>query len=174
MTASIRTHEIIEIERGVFWTLLVPCSVATLADVVSADTHILLVEHSPDNRLLWASLQVPLAPSQEPQESRVRSVTYDLQAPGAAFCSRVLPQISRGSGILALELLHVVPDSLRYREIMALPQRYQILRGNGWRLTFTLPHGGEYAEVTAPERSTLEELLAKPNIAAGKLAGELP
>ena len=76
--------------------------------------------------------------------------------------------------MVLLQLDRPVPDSLRYREVMALPAKYAVLRQNGWRLTFDLPHGGEYAEVTAADRATLERVLADPVVAAGKAAGDLP
>jgi hypothetical protein len=42
------------------------------------------------------------------------------------------------------------------------------------QLTFVLPHGGEYAEVTAPDRAQIERILATPLIAVIKRGRELP
>ena len=171
----LRTHEIAEIEPGVFSTLLEPCSAAVLPHVLTPDApHVWVVEYAPDPRLVWGELPVPLAPGTPPEPLRVRGLRYDFQMPAAEFVRRVVPRLPGGAGILLLQLARPVPASLRYRDVVARPEWPAILRQNGWALTFDLPHGGEYAAVAAPERRTLERLLAAPVIAVGKAAGELP
>ncbi len=175
MVNTLRTHEISELDTGVFHTILEPCSVAVLPHVLEAGTsHVWLVEHRPDERLVWGDLSVPLAANAPAEQLRVRSAVYDLQMATTEFIGHVVPRLSGGTGVILLQLDRPVPDSLRYRELSALPTRHAILRQNGWRLTFELPHGGEYAEVTAADRRTVERILADPIIAAGKVTGELP
>jgi hypothetical protein len=172
MTGTLRTHEISEIEPGVFYTILEPCSAAVLPHVLTPGTsHVWLVEHRPCERLLWAELPVPLASDAAAEPLRVRGVEYDLQMTTAEFLARVVPRLPGGASVILLQLDRPVPDSLRYRDVAA---RHAILRQNGWQLTFDLPHGGTYAEVTAADRRTLERILADPVIAAGKAAGDLP
>ena len=128
----------------------------------------------PDERILWGKLPVPLAPGAPAEPLPVRGLTYDLQLPTADFLARVVPRLNTQGGIVLLQLTRPVPDSLRYRDLLRLPRHHDVLRQNGWRLSFHLRHGGDRAEVTAPERGILERLLADPVIAAGNAAGELP
>ena len=179
MTHPLRTHEIIEIEPGVFHTILTPCSAAVLPHVLPhvlapAGSHVWLIEHRPDERVLWTELPVPLVPDAPAERLRVRDVAYDLQMPTVDFLARVAPRLPGNAGVILVQLDHRVPDSLQYRAVMALPTKYAVLRQNGWRLTFDLPHGGDHAEVTAGDRSTLERILADPVVVAGKATGELP
>jgi hypothetical protein len=175
MKRTLRTHEIVEIEPGVFYTVLKPCSAAVLPHVLAPEpSHVWLVEHRPDARLLWAELPVPLTADAPAERLRVRGLVYDLQMPTAEFLASVVPRLAGGAGVTVLQLDRPVPDSLRYAEISGAPGKHAILRRNGWRLTFDLPHAGEYAEVTAPDRGTLERVLDSPAIAAGEAAGELP
>ena len=170
-----RTHEISEVAPGVFSTILVPCSVAVLPFVLEPEpSHVWVVEHAPDPRLLWSRLPVPLTPTSRADPLRVRGLVYDFQMATDELLERVVPTLPGGEGILLLQLDRPVPDTLRYREVASRPEWSAILRQNGWRLTFDLPHGGEYAAVTAPERRTIERVLADPVIAAGAAAGELP
>jgi hypothetical protein len=175
MHHTLRTHEIAEIAPGVFTTLLVPCSAAVLRHVLAPEIpHVWIVAHAPDPHLSWSAQDVPLVPAGRPMSLRVRGLVYDFQMPTAEFLKRVLPTVPGGAGVLLLQLDRPVPDSLRYREVASRPAWHAILRQNGWRLTFDLPHGGEYAAVTAPDRGTIGRVLAEPVIAAGGVAGELP
>ena len=171
----LRTHEISELEGGVYSTLLEPCSVAVLPYVLAPEaSYVWMVEHAPDPRLQWGQLPVPIAPGAAAEPFRVRSLSFDLQMPAAEFLDRIVPRLPGDTGILLLQLAQPVPDSLRYRDVIARPAWPTILRQNGWMLTFDLPHEGEYAAVTAPDRHTLERFLAEPVMTAGKMAGELP
>ena len=175
MTRTLRTHEISEVTPGVFSTLLVPCSVAVLSHLLMPEVpHVWVVEHAPDPRLLWGELPVPLAPGMPPAPQRVRGLVYDQQLPTTAFLAEVLPALPGSAGVLLLQLDRPVPESLRYRDVIARPEWPAILQQNGWRLTFDLPHGGEYAAVTAPDGKTIERVLMHPVIAAGAARGELP
>ena len=170
-----RTHEIAEIEPGVFYSLLEPCSVAILPHILSPDVaHVWLVDHWPHPRLVWTELPVPIGVGGPMESVRVRNVCYDMQMPTAEFLGRIVPHLAAGGGARVLQLDRPVPDSLRYEDIESVPTTYEILRQNGWRLSFELPHGGEYAELTSPERRTLEAILTSPVVAAGKVAGDLP
>ncbi len=175
MGETVRTHEIAEIEPGVFYSILEPCSAAVLPYVLAPDAaHVWLVDHSPDERLLWTALPVPIKVDGPVERLLVRGVRYDLQMPTPEFLARIVPRLGAGCGLRLLQLDRPVPDSLRYHDIEKLPAKYAVLRQNGWRLSFDLPHGGEYAELTAPDRNTLEAILADPVVAAGKVAGDLP
>jgi hypothetical protein len=178
MHHTLRTHEIAEVVPGVFTTFLVPCSAAVLRYVLAPEVpHVWIVEHAPDPHLVWSEQDVLLAPAGRPMSLRVRGLVYDLEMPTAEFVERVLPVVPvvpGTAGVLLLQLDRPVPDSLRYREVVSRPAWSAILRQNGWRLTFDLPHGGEYAAVTAPDRGTIERVLAEPVIAAGGVVGELP
>lgn len=171
----LHTHDIAELEPDVFHSILEPCSVAVLPYVLAPDFgYVWLVEYAPNFRVGWSELPVPLNPSTSPQVRRVRELRYDLQVPTEDFLQGVLPQIAPDAGLVLLQLDRPVPDTLRYRRLAVEPARYDILRRNGWRLTFELPHGGEHASLTVGSRSILEAILREPVIAGGKLTGELP
>jgi hypothetical protein len=175
MERILRTHEITEVEPGSFYTVLEPCSVAVLPHVLAVDaSYVWVVEHRPDPAVRWTQLPVPLTLGGRPQALPVRDLLFDFQVSTTAFLTEVLPQLPDGGGIILLQLERPVPDTLRYRAIAEAPARHAVLRQNGWILTFDLPHGGEYAEVTTSDRRTLERILAEPIIASGRAAGELP
>ena len=172
----VSTHEVSEIEAGVFYTILEPCSLAVLPHVLVPDpaSVVWVVDHWPLAEVVWRELSVPLTANSPCESLQVRGVRYDLQMPAREFLDRVVPRLPLSDGMMMLQLDRSVPDTLRYRDIAGRANRHAILRQNGWRLTFQLPHGGEYAEVTAPDRAEIERILAAPLIAAGKAGGELP
>ena len=174
----VRTHEVSEIEPGVFYTILEPCSVAVLPHVLAPEPASIVwsVDHMPLEALVWTEMPVPLAADSPCERLRVRGVQYDFQMPTREFLDRVLPRLPLSNGIVLFQLDRPVPDTLLYRRLAELPRKHKhaILRRSGWRLTFELPHGGEYAEVTAAERAEVERILAAPAIAARKAGGELP
>ncbi len=167
------TQEISELPGGVYYTLLEPCSVRVLRHVLSPDGHVWVVRHRPSPALLWRRQAVPLALGERLVTLPIRLLEYDFQLPTADFLG-LLEAWPGDVGVTALQLDRPVPDSLDFRHVMELGRPYDVLRQNGWRLTFDLPFGGEYAEVTAAERGALERILADPVISAGREAGELP
>ena len=99
MTDTLRTHEISEIESGVFQTILEPCSAAILPHVLTpGPSFVWLVEHRPEERLLWTELTVPLVPGLPAEPLRVRGLTYDAQLSTAEFLAHVVPRLSGTPG----------------------------------------------------------------------------
>ena len=172
----ISTHEIWELEPGVFFTILEPCSVAVLPHVLAPDpaSVVWVVDHWPIAAVAWRDLPVPLTATSPCEPLRVRHVQFDFQMSAGEFLDRIVPRLPSSDGMILLQLERPVPDTLLYRDIATLPNKHAILRQNGWRLTFMLPHGGEYAEVTSPDRAELERILATPLVAAGRSGGKLP
>jgi len=175
MHRPLHTHEISEIEPGIYYTLLTPCSCAVLPFVLAAaESHVWVVGHRPDLQLRWVELPVPMRTTAELELLRVRDLSFDFQLPTAAFVRRVVPRLSSATGVTLVQLERPVPDTLTYERISQSTAGYEILRENSWILTFNLRHGGDYAEVTAPERRTLQRILDNPTIASGRSGGELP
>jgi hypothetical protein len=169
------TGEISEVQPGVFFTLLPPCSCRVAPRVLRPEPSSLvwLVRHMPHPVVEWADLPVPLFRGAAPEALRVRGAAYDVQLPLASFLDRV-PRWPEGDGVLLLQMARPVPDTLDYFRIGEGASQDAVLRRNGWLLTFDLPHGGEYAGVTCPDRGHLERVLTDEVIAAGLAAGELP
>jgi hypothetical protein len=100
--------------------------------------------------------------------------------PGVFFtllppCScRVAPRVLRPEPSSLVWLVRHMPHPVDYFRIGESASRHAVLRQNGWLLTFDLPHGGEYAGVTCPDRGHLKRVLSDDVIAAGLAAGELP
>ena len=169
------TGEIVEVRPGVFFTFLPPCTCRTLPRVLLPEpsSFIWLVRHMPHPVVEWADLPVPLSRGDAPRPLRVRGVQYDAQLPLPAFLELV-PRFRESDGVLLLQMSAPVPDTLDYFRIARGPNEHAVLRRNGWLLMVDLPHGGEYAGLTCPDRAHLERVLADRMIAAGLAAGELP
>jgi hypothetical protein len=88
----------------------------------------------------------------------VRDLEFDIQLSTNEFL-QLEPEFRHG-GILLIQLDRPVPDTLS-------PGRgsdaawYRILRENGFRLEFQLPHPGEYASVVSPDRGVLEAMATR-------------
>jgi len=92
---------------------------------------------------------------------RARLPRYDLQFGFAEFLE-VLPELRAPAGILALQMRRPVPDTLTIESLGDGLQRWNMLRENGWLLSFDLPHDGEYAWVETPDRQHLDRVLDTP------------
>ena len=156
-------HVVQEIARGVFGTLLAPCSTRVLPYLLvpAPTSFVWLVTSHPHHVLEWLDLPLPLAPDAPPRPVRARLPRYDLQFGFAEFLE-ALPELRAPAGILALQMRHPVPDTLTIESLGDGLHRWNMLRENGWLLSFDLPHDGEYAWVETPDREHLERVLATP------------
>jgi hypothetical protein len=164
------THQVREIAEGVFSTVLEPCSRWVLPHVLRPEpaSFVWLVGYRPHSRGQWVDLPLPLSQGRPAEPLRVRYPVFELQLPLIVFLDR-LPAINSWSGLLLHQMARPVPDTLRYESFSGTPGEYHILRQNGWLLTFYLPHDGEHARITCPDRTHLEGVLADPIIATHDL-----
>jgi hypothetical protein len=126
------------------------------------------VGYRPQSTLKWTDLPFPLSAGQPAERLRVREPQFDLQLPLIMFLDR-LAVIHSWAGLLLHQMSRPVADTLMYQSFAGTPSEYPILRQNGWLLTFYLPHDGEHAVVTCPDRVHVDGILSDPVIAAGKL-----
>jgi hypothetical protein len=156
-------HAVTEVGPGVFGTLLAPCSTRVLPYLLvpAPTSFVWLVTYHPHHVLEWVDLPLPLAPDVAPRTVRARLPRYDLQFAFAEFLE-VLPELRAPAGLLALQMRRPVPDTLTIESVGDGHQRWNMLRENGWLLSFDLPHDGEHAWVETPDRQHLERVLATP------------
>ena len=157
--------EIREASPGVWEAFLPPCDCHVLPHVLVPDpaSHVWLVEYRPHAPLAWADLPLPLDVGRPARILRARLPSFDLQMPLPQLLA-LLPEMHAWAGMLALQMSRPVPDTLHYQTLAASPSRDAILRRNGWLLTFSLPHDGETARVTTPDRAHLQRILADPAV----------
>ena len=154
-------HVVKEVAPGVFGTLTAPCTTRVLPYVLvpAPTSFVWLVTYHPHHVLEWLDLPLPLTPDTAPRRLRARLPRYDLQFGYGEFLE-VLPELRAPAGMLALQMRRPVPDTLTIESLGDGPQRWNMLRENGWLLSFDLPHDGEHAWVEAPDREHLERVLA--------------
>lgn len=167
---DVTLHRIEERTPGVYGVLLAPCSCRVLAHLLVPDPRsvVWLIAFHPHHVMEWVELPLPVAVDQPAERVMARLPRYDLQFPLADFLAR-LPRLRAPAGMLAVQLAHPVPATLSFDDLAGNPQRHQVLREHGWRLTFDLPRDGEPAWLECPERAHLERVLANPVIASREL-----
>ena len=156
-------HVVTEVGPGVFGTLLAPCSTHVLPYLLvpAPTSFVWLVAYHPHHVVEWVDLPLPLAPNTAARRLHARLPRYDLQFGYAEFLE-VLPELHAPAGMLALQMRRPVPNTLTIERLGDGPQRWRILKQNGWLLSFDLPHDGEYAWVEAPDRQHLDRVLDTP------------
>lgn len=164
-------HAVTEVAPGVFGTLLAPCSTRVLPYLLvpAPTSFVWLVAYHPHHVVEWLDLPLPLAPDSAPRTLRARLPRYDLQFEFAEFLD-VLPELHAPAGMLALQMRRPVPDTLTIEPLGDGPQRWNILKQNGWLLSFDLPHDGAHAWVETTDREHLDRVLGTPLF----LSRELP
>ena len=156
-------HVVTNVAPGVFGTVLAPCSCRVLPHLlIPVPTSVpWLVAYHPHGVVEWLDLPLPLAPNAAPRTVRARLPRYDLQFELAEFLE-VLPELHARAGMLALQMLRPVPDTLMMDKVADDANRWNILKQNGCVLSFDLPHDGEHAWVETPDRDHLQRVLNTP------------
>ena len=155
----IETGVIREFEPGFHSVMLPPCSTAVLLAVLDPSVpFVWVVGHWPGSHVHWWAASLPLFETTPNRRFLVRDLEFDIQLSTNEFL-QLEPEFRHG-GILLIQLDRPVPDTLSPGR-GSDAARYRILRENGFRLEFQLPHPGEYASVVSPDRGVLEAMATR-------------
>ncbi|MEK6701082.1 MAG: hypothetical protein AABZ53_02390 [Planctomycetota bacterium] len=153
------------VERnGMFNFMLRSCTARILVHILDRDTPFVWIRrHAPCRDMRWWRTKVPLSIDGAPFNVEARMLNFDLQMSTSEFLENIAE--FDGHGLVLFQMSKRVPDSLTLDGI-ADDLVDRVLVQNGMTLRFYLPHAVECAQVTSPQRATLEQVLRRPEVNA--------
>ena len=157
---------------GLFILNLKPCTCGILSFILNPEVEFVWIRrHIPEPYIRWTRTPVVLSPKHRLHEVEIRFLEFDLQLSTQRFMD-LLTEFE-DHGIELFQMRSRVPDTLHLHKVSENAAA-SILIQNGLHVAFYLPHSHEYAQLRAPDRTTLERLLTIPQIKELAYAAEPP